>query len=460
MPPDFLFSRRTQSTSDNLARPNVQLSNSNNRFVPPSLSRDNAIRDATRNLSNETTGSSSGGGGGGGDVNRTWRIPPVRSGESFNDLVRRRAARADALREAQSWNPWYRESAASEMNHIGQRPSVEQLRVERLTRLERLRNSLSSLETNAPGGDTPRSERERASVGFDQYAFAPRIVADRSSPLSRSNSENWSSDSPRWNDPPRLPSLRRIPPLGQSTPQESQGPIFASFAAPRAFADQDSTSAEDDTSTSVSRERQQLRDIISRRIRDEELGPRGFLPRLDRSSTQSDLFMPLADASARLQRRLRESEAQVDRALRALDQWGELEQRDIEPSQSYMHRFGERRRLSSFLNSTASTTASDWDNNTGLNSFQAHQEQHRAERRSPSPTTLNIRQQMRQARFARAQNRYREGSDLFGERRRNRFEFRGHFPRILGDYIVSSQSGALSYFCSCMSFCFFSFVEG
>lgn len=424
--PDFLFSRRTQVTSDNSTIPY-----SSNRFFPPSTLRDNSIGELNHNTSNDVNGSA------GGDVNRPWRIPAVRNGESFNDLVRRRAARADAIREAQSRASSrvdQRMPTMPELGFVGHRSSLEQLRAERLTRLERLRSTLETTGTTASGIPTSsQSERERESQA--QNAFMPRSSIDRPL-LPRSVSGTWSNDTSHWNDLPRLPSLGRIPPPGHSAPFESPETLFASPVAPRAFADRDTTSTEDDTSTSVSRERQQLRDIISRRTRDEELGSRGFLSRYDRVSGQSDPFAPFADATARLQRRLRESEAEVDRALRALDQWGDLEQRDIDPAQSYMHRFGERRRRLSFFNITP---ASDWDT-TRSNPPQTQQD-YRQERRSPSPTTLSVRQQARQARFARAQTRYREGSDLFGERRtRSRFELRAYFPRFLGDYIVSFQS--------------------
>ncbi|GJJ12956.1 hypothetical protein Clacol_007203 [Clathrus columnatus] len=411
--PDFLFSWQTQ---DNSTRP----SRAPSRYSSWSLREDATSDSVTHEPANDS-------GIGPGDSNRSWRIPPVRNGESFNDLVRRRAARADAMmREAQSViNSRVDQQIPSRTdagNIIGQRTNGAQLRAERLARLERFRNSL---ETAAGGAETSlssRLDRERENRAHD--VVGPRLAVDRSIP-HRSNSGTWSNDTSLWNGLPRLPSLGRIPPTGQSTFRERHDtPLFANAVPSDPLSHQATTSAEDDISTSISRERQQLR---------------GFLSRYDGTSGHSDPFAPFTDATTRLQRRLRESEAEVGRALRALDQWGEIEQRDLEPTESYMHRFGERRRrLSSFFSSTPTP---NWDT-AGLNLSQMQQD-NRPERRSPSPTTLSVRQQARQARFARAQSRYREDSNLFGERRtRSRFELRDqlrYFPRILGDYIADED---------------------
>jgi len=167
----------------------------------------------------------------------------------------------------------------------------------------------------------------------------------------------------------------------------------------------------DDGRSRELRDRQQIRDAITRHTRDDEGGNRrAMLSRFERPRPTD----PLSDEPARtLQRRLRESEAEVTRALHALDQWGELDGsigRDADPTQSRIHRFGEtlrRRRVPSFsFGGNEGQSLSGGGSSTNP----------RQARRSPSPPSLAARQLNRQARFARAQGRYRElGGELPGE---------------------------------------------
>jgi hypothetical protein len=377
--------------------------------------------------------------------------------ETFSELVRRRAARADA----QAWAARRSPSPESVFRSAYRIPRPSYLseeaetsrRRERLAELETRHNPAATGQTSTgatgSSGESPPVYRNRELVRQEmrdaglllQRSVAPRHTPGDSTSRTRDYLTSISTESDR------LVSFGRRHPSNQYNNPRTTTPSITSERQRNFMLGLGLSSPSHSESEGNDRERERLRDTISRRSRDDE-DARRALSNLGRSpnSISGD-----AMSTRNLQRRLRESEVDVSRALRALDQWGELEgssERDVDPAQSRMHRFGEtmrRRRVPPPFN--FASTAADNDS-SGLASSSAA----RQRRRSPSPPSAAARLQSRQARFARAQGRFRElPGDMFGESRTpgsfaSRLDMFGgsrmtsrFLSRSLGDYMVSDR---------------------
>ena len=381
--------------------------------------------------------------------------------ETFNELVRRRAARADALAWA-ARRPPSSDGVFPSTHRIPPISPFEDADVasdrEDIATLERRRNASaglgSTLENSATGGSS-LSHRGRELIGHERHnatllgrSVAPRNVASDSSSRTMDYMTSASTDHDRFTSfGQRQPNRQHDDGAATAQPTTSghQRNRFILGLPDLGLPFSGHSESEDNN-----RDREQLRDAISRHSRDDE-DARRALSRSGRSNLSSR--DPWSEESARnLERRLRESEVDMSRALRALDQWGELEgssEPDIEPTQSRMHRFGEtmrRRRGGLSFNFSAATVGSHSSSGAGSSSAGMR------ERRSPSPTSAAARLQSRQARFARAQGRYRELSGETSSESRARGPFASRLDifggfrmssrllsRSLGDYMVSQQ---------------------
>ena len=383
--------------------------------------------------------------------------------ETFSELVRRRAARADA----QAWaerRPPSLERVFRSTSRIT-RPSTlfeeaeATRRRERVARLERRHNAVTIGPTSGFGSSASdgfstshrdrelvRQEMNNASLLLER-SLAPRHIPNEASSRSRSSLVRPSPDRDQ------LISFSRHQASGQhdnsslipqpmTSGRQSNSFILGLPDLGLPFSGHSETEGDN-------RDREQLRDAISRRSRDDE-DARRALSHLGRAPSIVARDPLSLETTRNLQRRLRESEVEVSRALRALDQWGELEgssERDVDPTQSRMHRFGEtmrRRRVPPAFH--FAPTPVDNDSFSGVGSSSTP----RQGRRSPSPPSAAARLQSRQARFARAQGRFRElSADVFGESRTrgpfaSRLDMFGgsrmtsrFLSRSLGDYMVS-----------------------
>jgi hypothetical protein len=405
------------------------------------------------------------------DLSLLSQPPRSRSGvlmrgtsETFNELVRRRAARADALAWATRRSPSpdrvfrsaYRVTRPTSLFEVADTAG----RRDRVATLERRHNApptvlSSTLESSATGG-SPLIHRGGELVGQERHnvSLLGRSVTPRNNP-SDSSSRTMErltripTDRDRFTSFSQHRRTRQQDDTSTSSQPTMPRPLRNSFmlglpdlGVP--FSLSSGRSESEDTN----REREQLHGAIGRHSRDDE-DARRALSRLGRSDLSSR--DPWSEETARnLERRLRESEVDMSRALRALDQWGELEgslEPDVDPTQSRMHRFGEtmrRRRVPPAFNFSATTMEDDSLSGTGSSRTT------RQGRRSPSPPSAAARLQSRQARFARAQGRFRELSgETAGEHRArgpfaSRLDLLGGsrmtsrlLSRSLGDYVVS-----------------------
>ncbi|KAF8586789.1 hypothetical protein K439DRAFT_919763 [Ramaria rubella] len=372
---------------------------------------------AERYLSHETTGYRHGSRG------SLSRAPRSNSGviftpETFSELVRRRAARADA-----------RARADAQMRDATLSPSPETMsraihgpfrasqrfeerdaarHLERDARRDMHRNTdapgLSSIfgrnaadQSSSMQRDRDLVRRELHAAGALDRSAGPRYTPDRSNSYLASmladHERSGTFSRPQSSIP--LHSEDEAGPIDRTTIERQRLPFamgLPNMSSPFAH-----SSESDENIGSGSRDREQLREAISRRSRDDE-DSRRPLSRLGRTRSVNSRDLMLDETTQILQRRLRESEVDPSRALRALDQWGELEgagERDLGPSQSHIHRFGETMRQRRVPPAFAFGSMAMSDNSvSGASSSNS-----REVRRSPSPpgSTAVARLQARQA---------------------------------------------------------------
>lgn len=382
--------------------------------------------------------------------------------ETFSELVRRRAARADTQAQAARRSP----SPERVFRSASRIPRPSSLfeeaeatrRRERVTRLERRHNTVTAGQGSSIRNDAPeealgihhdrehvRQEMNNAGLLLER-SVAPRHVHAEASSRTMDSLRSLSPDRDRPSSISRHQSSvqhgnNSVPPR-RMTSGRQRSPFLLRFP------DLGSPFSGQAESEDNNQDREQLREAIIRRSRDDE-DARRALSHLGRSAIDIARDPMSHETTRNLQRRLRESEVEMSRALRALDQWGELEgssERDVDVTQSRMNRFGEtmrRRRLPPAFHFATSPVNNDSISGVGSSSSA------RQGRRSPSPVA---RLQSRQARFARAQGRFRElSADVFGESRTrgpfvSRLDMLGgsrmssrFLSRSLGDYMVSQR---------------------
>lgn len=312
------------------------------------------------------------------------------SGESLSDLIRRRTARVDAVS---------RSAATASVLSSRRSPSLEappRIIPHRL------------LRPSSRFGDTDNTTRDRE-LSIDQEAVIPdypnrsheHIVRNRElfEPQSAFRFENSSGDTRQH----RRSQHRRAAEFAEE-PVVPPRPVNMPFDL-----------LPESETLRAARERTQLREAIGRRGRQDEVNPHRLVPSTFERTRSLIHRDPLSDEHTRtLQRRLRESEAEMSRALQALDRWGELEattEHESDTAPSRLHRLGEtfrRGRLSSgfpFASNNETTFPEESSSMSG----------DRPPRRSPSPLGTATRHQVMQTRWARAQSRFRELGETQGE---------------------------------------------